>query len=273
MKKKTGFWIMIGSLIFVFLIYVSWQMFGTSNASAELLSKQEAQKLVQDRYQGLVIQISLADEQYQIELEKGNNLYIIKLDSISGKVISFTNKGTKSQAPNQPPVKLLSEDEIKKIILAVVKGTITSFEKIDSTTETIYSAVVNEGNKQTTLTVDAVTGKILSSTTTVINEVTKRLTESEAGELARKQVSGAIEDIWLETKGEQTYYLVKIKTKDDREAIVQIHAITGNVMSVSWDDRSKDDSKNKDDSKKSSTNDDKNDDTKQRGDDKKKDDD
>ena len=210
MKKKTGFWFMTGSILFVLIIYVSWQISGTFDASAELLTKQEAKKMVEDRYQGTVIQIGLVDNQYQIEIQKGNNLYIIKLNPVSGKVLSFTNNGTKSQPPIQLPV----------------------------------------------------------------IESTKRLTEAEAREIAKKQVSGAVDDIWLETKGEQTYYLVKIKSKEDREAIVQIHAITGNVMSVSWDDPSYDDSKNNDDSKNHSTSDDKNDNSKQRGkDDKKKDDD
>ncbi|MEH7075256.1 PepSY domain-containing protein [Neobacillus drentensis] len=222
MKKKTGFWIVLAALLFVFLIYVSWQVLGTTDASAELLTKQDAKKIVQDRYQGTVLQIRLADNQYQIKIEKGNKLYKIKLDPVSGKVLSFTNNGTKSQPPNQAPV-------------------------IDST---------------------------------------KRLTEDEAKDIANKQVSGTVDDIKLETKGEQTYYLVKIKTNDNREAFVQIHAITGNVMSISWDDHSNDNSKKNDDSKNQSTNDDrnddsknpstddKNDDSKNRGtDDKKKDDD
>jgi uncharacterized membrane protein YkoI len=249
MNKKTGIWIMLSTLLIVFLLYISWQKFGTTDASAEILSKKEAQKLVQDRYQGTVIHLTLTDQQYDIELQKDDNLYKIRLDALSGKVLAFTKKGTKSPPPVQLPVTLLSEDEIKKIILAAVNGTITSFEKINSEKKTNYKALVNEGNNQTTLTVDAVTGKILSSTTTTIKDPTKRLTEAEAREIAKEQVNGSIDQIWLETNGEQTYYLVQIKTNDDREAIVQIHAITGNVVSVTWDDHSKDSNKKKDVSK------------------------
>lgn len=250
MNKKIGIWIMLSIFLIVFLLYISWQKFGPTEASPEFISKQEAQKLVQDRYQGTVIQLRLTDQQYDIELEKNDNLYKIKLDAVSGKVLAFTKKGTKSPPPVQLPVTLLSEDEIKKIILAAVNGTITSFEKINSEGKTIYKALVNEGNKQTTLTIDACTGKILSSTTTTtINNPTKRLTEAEAGEIAKEQVNGSVDQIWLETTGEQTYYLVQIKTNDDREAIVQIHAITGNVVSVTWDDHGKDSNNKKDDSK------------------------
>jgi uncharacterized membrane protein YkoI len=273
MNRKNGFWI-IGSLIIIILIYTSWLRFGSTNASAEILSKQAAQKLVQDRYQGTITQISLAEQQYHIKLEIEKNLYTIKLDAISGKVLSFTKNGTKTPTTNQPSVTLKTEDEVKKIILAVVKGTITSFEKIISSEQSIYKAVVKEENKQTTLTVDAVTGKILSSTTSTITDSTKRVTEAEAREIAKQQVNGSVDHISLETKGEQTYYLVEVKTEDNREAIVQIHAITGNVMSITWDDHSKDDDNKIDDSKNQSSADKGIDDSKNRSkDDRKEDDD
>jgi uncharacterized membrane protein YkoI len=134
-----------------------------------------------------VIQIRFTDEQYDIELEKEDNLYQISLDALSGKVIVITKKATTSPPPVSP-------------------------------------------------------------TTTTSNGTSKRLTEEEAKEIAKKQVNGAVDHVWLESKNEQTYYLVEIKTKDDREAIVQIQAITGNVMSVTWDDSSNKDNRN-DDSK------------------------
>jgi uncharacterized membrane protein YkoI len=187
MNNKKGIWILLTSLLIVVLLYIGWQKFGTINVSAEILSKEEAQKLVQDRYQGKVIQIRLTDAQYDIELEKEDNLYQISLDALSGKVIVITKKATTSPPPVSP-------------------------------------------------------------TTTTSNGTSKRLTEEEAKEIAKKQVNGAVDHVWLESKNEQTYYLVEIKTKDDREAIVQIQAITGNVMSVTWDDSSNKDNRN-DDSK------------------------
>jgi uncharacterized membrane protein YkoI len=199
MNNKTGIWILLASLFIVVLLFISWQKFGNTNVSAQILTKEEAQKLVQDRYQGTVTQIKRTDEQYDIELEKGDNLYHISLDALSGKVLLFSKKGTKSQSP-------------------------------------------------------------VPSTTTPRNDSSKKLTEEEVKEIAKKQVDGAVDHVWLETKGEQTYYLVQIKTKDDREAIVQIHAITGNVMSVTWDDHSSDDDHIKDDSKNRSKDDKKEDD-------------
>ncbi|MEH7304885.1 PepSY domain-containing protein [Neobacillus drentensis] len=274
MKKKTWLWLLISFLFMITVFYISWQKFGISNASADILSKQEAQNLIRERYQGEINQIKLADGQYHIEFEKQDHFYRIKLDAVSGKVLSFTQTGTKSPPLNPSPVPTLSEGEIKKIILSAADGTLTSLEKIVNGDQTIYKAEVKKGNKQTSLTVDASTGKILSSNSTTIKESSKKLTEAEAKKIAQKQVSGSVDHIWLESNGKATYYLVKIKINDNREAIVQIHAITGNVMSVSWDDHGNDDSEKNDDSKKRSTDDDKNDDSKNRSkDDKKEDDD
>ncbi|WP_052404879.1 PepSY domain-containing protein [Bacillus rubiinfantis] len=62
------------------------------------------------------------------------------------------------------------------------------------------------------------------------------ITEQTATDIALKQVRGTVDDIDLETSGDTSYYLIEIDTADEKEAVVQIHAITGKVMSVTWDD-------------------------------------
>lgn len=62
------------------------------------------------------------------------------------------------------------------------------------------------------------------------------LTEDEAAQLALQHIPGEVDDVdWKQVDG-TGFYLVEIDLEDGREAIVQIHAITGEVMSVSWDD-------------------------------------
>jgi uncharacterized membrane protein YkoI len=240
LKKISWFWVAISSILLI-IVVVSFQQFGKLTPSAEMLTEQDAQKLVQERYQGSVSSIKLDKQQYHIELEKQNHLYTIKLDSSSGKVLSFTQTDTETSKPTtsqNPPQKVeLSEERIKEIILSeMVNGTIASLEKIDNGSDLFYKAIVNDKEKQTTLTVDAFSGNILSSTSLSITQQPKTLTEKEAVEIAHTQVQGEVDDIWLETENNQTYYLIKIETTDDREAIVQIHAITGEVMSVGRDD-------------------------------------
>jgi uncharacterized membrane protein YkoI len=235
MKKISWFWVVICSLITI-VVFVSWLQFGKLTPSADMLTEQEAQNLVQERYLGKVSQIKLANQQYHIELEKQNGLYTIILDADSGKVVSFIQTGSTSKNPTDTSKDEFTEDEIKEIILAKVNGSITSFEKIVINKEAVFKAIVKDAETETTITVDAVTGTILSSNSININEPPKRLSETEAAQIAKNQVQGEIEDIWLETKNDQTYYLVELETQDDREAIVQIQAITGEVMSVTWDD-------------------------------------
>lgn len=175
MKKISWFWAAICSIIAIIAI-VSWQQFGKLTPSEDILSEQEVQVIIQQRYQGEVSQIKFIDQQYQIELEKQNRFYLIKLDAEGGKVLSFVQTRSATQKP--------------------------------------------------------------------VNEPPKQLTETDAIQIALNQVNGEVDDIWLETKNNQTYYFIKIETADDREAIVQIYAITGEVMSISWDDHSE---KEKDD--------------------------
>ncbi|MEH7177430.1 PepSY domain-containing protein [Neobacillus vireti] len=248
MKKISRFWAAICSLLLI-IVFIGWQQFGKLNPSADMLSEQEAQKLVQERYQGKVSLIKLTSQQYHIELEKQNRLYVIKLDAESGKVLSFAEIGSTGKAtPPAPPTEVeLTEEEIKKIVLTAANGSLVSLEKIVTNQETTFKAIVNEADKQTTIIVDAISGTILSSTSTAVNQPPKRLTEPEAVQVASKQVLGEVDDIWLETEGDRTYYFVKIETKDDREATVQIHAITGEVLSVTWDDHDSDNNDKDDD--------------------------
>lgn len=68
------------------------------------------------------------------------------------------------------------------------------------------------------------------------NGTASTITEDEAVGIALQQVAGIVDDVELETEDAFPYYLVEIDTNDEREADIQIHAITGEVLSVSWED-------------------------------------
>lgn len=68
-----------------------------------------------------------------------------------------------------------------------------------------------------------------------------RLSEEEAIELALKEVSGTIEDIDFEDSEQGGFYLIEVEQpgqgdEDGQEATVQIQAITGEILSIVWDD-------------------------------------
>ncbi|WP_052455691.1 PepSY domain-containing protein [Bhargavaea cecembensis] len=64
---------------------------------------------------------------------------------------------------------------------------------------------------------------------------TVRLTENEAAVIALREVRGELDDVDYEESDDGGYYIVEIEA-GDMDAEVQIHAITGRVMSVLWDD-------------------------------------
>lgn len=64
--------------------------------------------------------------------------------------------------------------------------------------------------------------------------------EAEAIRLAQQEVPGEVDDVDTEIGEFGVFYLVEIKTADDREAIVQVDAITGSILSVTWEDEDDD---------------------------------
>ncbi|RWZ51399.1 hypothetical protein EQV77_16715 [Halobacillus fulvus] len=67
-------------------------------------------------------------------------------------------------------------------------------------------------------------------------EPAQPISEQEARSIALEQVTGTIDDVDFEQSNGQSYYLIEMERDDDLEATVQIHAITGEVLSVTWDD-------------------------------------
>ncbi|WP_052342809.1 PepSY domain-containing protein [Bacillus sp. EB01] len=254
MKKK---WLagIAGILIIVAAGFAIWQLSKPGNTSATELNKQEVQTLIKNQLGGKITTLKEKKKVFHAKMEKQDHIYEIEVDAETGDIIRLEKVGTKKT--EKPPV--LSEDEIKEIALANAAGTLSSLSKAQSHGKTVYKAVVKNNKQTTNLTIDAAEGKILSKTNEPVNPVNppKQISEAEAGEIAVKQVKGEVDDISLHSSKGQTYYLCEVNTADGREATVQVHAITGDVMSVAWDDHGGDDN---DDDGSNDDNDDNNDD-------------
>jgi uncharacterized membrane protein YkoI len=235
LKKKSWTWMFVICLLSITILIVIRQL--TSSAGTKHLTTKEAQNLVQNRYQGSISQIRLTDDQYVIKMKKDNHNYKIKLNATTGEIESMV------KIADQTPQQALTETEVRTLIIQKTNGTITSIKKARQDEKEIYIVAVSEGAQNVLFKVDSVTGTILSTSSTKITEPSKKLSEAEASKLATKQVDGTVDEISLETKNGQPFYFVKVKAKDKQEAIVQVHAITGNVASVTWDDHAKHGSK------------------------------
>lgn len=64
----------------------------------------------------------------------------------------------------------------------------------------------------------------------------ERVTKEEATRIALQRVSGKVDEIKIEQSNGLTYYLVEIDRKNEQEATVQINAISGEIMSITWND-------------------------------------
>ncbi|WP_432353914.1 PepSY domain-containing protein [Sporosarcina sp. A2] len=68
---------------------------------------------------------------------------------------------------------------------------------------------------------------------------TVMLTEQQAVQIALRQLNGEVDDVDFVNTSDGGYYLVEIEIDVDDgpdEATYQIHAISGKIMSVTWDD-------------------------------------
>lgn len=67
------------------------------------------------------------------------------------------------------------------------------------------------------------------------DSMTKMLTDDEAIAIAHKELAGSVEALSYRSTSDGGYYLIDIDG-DDAEATFQIHALSGEILSITWDD-------------------------------------
>ncbi|WP_052158765.1 PepSY domain-containing protein, partial [Halobacillus sp. BBL2006] len=139
----------------------------------------------------------------------------------------------------------VSADEVREKVEQQYKGKITSIEPLDDSY--VVTLLLETGEYR--LEVSDEDGRIIQMDRvkktpeqgTSENEAepetpAQPMTEEQAKELALERVSGTIDDVDYESSEDSSYFLVEIERENGDEATVQVNAITGEVMSVSWDD-------------------------------------
>lgn len=225
--------IFVGALIT--LIAVGWQI-TLLVTSAEPLSEVEASERVQEMYSADIVAIKTLDNIYQISIHLNTGTYDVNIDRKTGEISSLTRTATQDESINN---KELTEAEIKEDILDQQIGEIKKIEKKQEGEQTFYYVVVKQGVNQIRLKLHAFTGEIVEltpETPSKAKEQATRLTKEEAIKIALENVNGKVDDVDLEHSGGLTYYLVEIEQANDQEATVQINAISGKVMTITWDD-------------------------------------
>ncbi|WP_436375178.1 PepSY domain-containing protein [Cytobacillus sp. BC1816] len=230
MKNKLIIISASGLLLAALLVFAAVQF--TNVSSSESITESEAREIIKDRYQGEILNLKKVNSTYLIEMKRDQGFYQIKLSEKRGEILSFEKKDQISNAEQ----KQLDEEKIKEIIQAEENGELLSLKKVTQKEKSAFEAIVQKDEEKIKITVDALNGEILSRVAEENKGPVKNLTEEEAVQIALKNEPGEVDDISFGETDKGPYYLVEIEKDDGREAAVEIHAITGKVLSVTWDD-------------------------------------
>ncbi|RBP92398.1 putative membrane protein YkoI [Cytobacillus firmus] len=230
MKNKLIIISASGLLLAALLVFAAVQF--TNVSSSESITESEAREIIKDRYQGEILNLKKVNSTYLIEMKRDQGFYQIKLSEKRGEILSFEKKDQISNAEQ----KQLDEEKIKEIIQAEENGELLSLKKVTQKEKSAFEAIVQKDEEKIKITVDALNGEILSRVAEENKGPVKNLTEEEAVQIALKNEPGEVDDISFGETDKGPYYLVEIEKDDGSEAAVEIHAITGKVLSVTWDD-------------------------------------
>lgn len=216
------------------VIVVGWQLIKFINP-AELLTEAEASEIVHEKYNGEIVEINHNEDVYEITFDLDTGSYKIEVNRETGNV----DRLTRIPHEDADTVQIMTEAEIREIIHQEQNGDIKKLEKRAEGEQIFYYAIVKSDTEKTILKLNAESGEIVDSSTEKIvrpeNSGTK-LTSEEAIEIALQNVTGEVDNVDIEESNGQIYYLVEIEHEDDQEATVQINSISGEVMSITWDD-------------------------------------
>ncbi|WP_322905844.1 PepSY domain-containing protein [Paenibacillus sp. SGZ-1009] len=261
----------IGAILII--ICTSILIWKTAAQAQPLLSAAQIGDQVQAKYPGEITSIVQNDDAYQVKLESATGVYELTMGAQQGEVRSIRQLQSTANAPtNQPDngraagSNELSTSPDHTFSSATTTQGKTSVSSSDtdsgsvsqrtntggSNAPTANSKGTNGGNSASTDSNSSSTSTRDKSGSSQTNVGTKSastatsITEKQAEQIALAQVNGEVDDVKFKHSGKtgQQYYLVEIDTPHDREAVVQINAISGAVMSVTWDDE--DDSDDKD---------------------------
>ncbi|MEK5230451.1 PepSY domain-containing protein [Lysinibacillus sp. FSL K6-0232] len=192
----------------------------------EPLSEAEAVGHIETIYHAQVTDVEKQGDTYKMLLTREQVIYAVTFDAITQQVIDLSMKEA------QRPL-LLTENEIRQL----VKKEYSDVESI-ILTDNIYTVRVEQEDKQKELTVDAYSGEIVAeraiepSKQPVAEHI---ISQQQAIQIAQQQLNGEVDSVDFEETADGGYYLIEIETEND-EATFQIHAISGKVMSITWDD-------------------------------------
>lgn len=191
-------------IVLTIVIVVAVQLYTSGKLTkAETLTKQEIHSQLETIYKGAVSDIVLDGTLYHAKVIRNGSEYEVEIEANSGKVLSLIQT---KETPQSDVV--INEDKVQE-------GQATEQKSDETSTKT---------------------GQPLEQKTVLISE--KKAASIGMAQLPSGMV-GEVDDIDFVKTTDGGYYLVQINidTDDDLDEVTyQIHAISGKVLTVTWDD-------------------------------------
>ena len=235
MKIAKKPWV-IPLIVTIVILIVGGLYIGSLLKTEKPLSNEEIRSKLEDMYGGTVDSLSLENGIYVVELTRSGALYSVKVESITGKVLSLDQL---SEVEVESP-KVLTEKEARAIIAGNFPGEVERISLNKKEDPPVYNVEVVHDQALVTIALDAHSGELISEETKEVPERNVIITRDKAIEIALEQLRGEVDHVSFEHTDNGGYYLVEIEQdnddSDDVEAVFQIHAITGEILSVDWND-------------------------------------
>ncbi|MEK4249843.1 PepSY domain-containing protein [Paenibacillus sp. FSL W7-1287] len=251
MTRKNKGLLILGS--FGILCIAGAIVYAAVNASPRL-TQEEALKIVQTEYAGEVIDAKQQGHEYLVTLATTAGTYeitvpkrgggiesIAKLESLTGSTIVAEADTALSENKHAGMHHDKPSSSSEKQAESVDTGATAKDTDSNSVESPSNTSKPNKAPSREVAPLEQNEKAANSSTPVPSSTTTALVSEKKASEIALKQIAGEIDDIDLHSKGDQRYYLIEIESTDGQDAVVQIHAVSGKVMSISWDNDGTDD--------------------------------
>src|SRR5690606_26226610 len=223
-------------IVLTLIIVVAGQLYTAGKLTkAETMPKQEIRTQLAEIYDGEVDGLLLDGSVYKATMSKAGAEYDVEVDAVSGKVLSLiqtketskpdivsgTDEGNQTQVEPTPNEADNAEGEVAESKTSDNGESKTEVPKQDANKATEQSKPVKQEKPKKTVLI----------------------TEQQAVKIGMAKLPagmvGEVDDVDFVNSTDGGYYLVQIDidTDDDMDEVTyQIHAISGKVMTVTWDD-------------------------------------
>jgi len=230
--NKRWRWIAITG-IFAAAIFILLLAFKPWEGHARVLKEDAVKRNLLEQYPGKINESLKKGGLYRMELETQHGIYEVELSAYDGEIVAMHQLKAYTPGPESlPPTQTTPEPT------ATPKPT----EPVAPSQTTNGATATPSPTVKPTHTPDKATPSPSAKPGGKPSNNGKLLGEKKAGKLAAAHVKGKVKDVdFKRSKDGNSYYLVEVDVKKRGDAVVQVNAISGAIMSVVWEDEDDDD--------------------------------